>query len=129
VAGFLIFTMRTEIKILKAIIEEDYKYMLEHFPEGTTHRSAHFTKPDDFESDGDWEELVRYIYPARDKLIEKCMIKVIGMLESKEKEFKQNIIEAYRDGRTDQQSLKTQYGFYNRTADDYFNEKFKDKYD
>ena len=36
----------------------------------------------------------------------------------------ENLIEAYRDGRTDQQSAKDSR-FYNRMAKDYVNEKFK----
>lgn len=36
----------------------------------------------------------------------------------------ENLIEAYRDGRTDQQSAKNSR-FYNRLAKDYVNENFK----
>ena len=38
----------------------------------------------------------------------------------------ENLIEAYRDGRTDQQSEKNSR-FYNRLAKDYVNETFKSK--
>ena len=41
--------------------------------------------------------------------------------QAKEME-KQQIIEAYRDGRTDQQ---TKDGFYNRNSETYYNETFK----
>ena len=53
--------------------------------------------------------------------INNDLLKKVEELKELETE---NLIEAYRDGRTDQQSAKNSR-FYNRMAKDYVNEKFK----
>jgi hypothetical protein len=51
---------------------------------------------------------------------------IIGIdLEQAKEMEKQQIIESYRDGRTDQQSERPSK-FYNRMAEQYYNETFKD---
>jgi len=47
------------------------------------------------------------------------------MVEQAKEMEKQQIIESYRDGRTDQQSERPSK-FYNRMAEQYYNETFKD---
>jgi len=47
------------------------------------------------------------------------------MVEQAKEMEKQQIIESYRDGRTDQQSERSSK-FYNRMAEQYYNETFKD---
>ena len=64
----------------------------------------------------DW--LCKNHYYVNNDLLEK-----VEKLKQMEKE---NLIEAYRDGRTDQQSEKNSR-FYNRMAKDYVNETFKTK--
>ena len=61
-----------------------------------------------FEHDGDLLEIVQFSFE-----------------QAKEME-KEQIIESYRDGRTDQQSEKSSR-FYNRIAEQYYNETFKNK--
>jgi predicted Ser/Thr protein kinase len=54
-------------------------------------------------------------------------IRISGYLKEQAKEIeKQQIIDAYRDGRSDQQSEKPSR-FYNRNAEFYYNETFKNK--
>ena len=62
----------------------------------------------------DW--LCKNHYYVNNDLLEK--VEELKELET------ENLIEAYRDGRTDQQSEKNSR-FYNRLAKDYVNETFK----
>jgi hypothetical protein len=52
--------------------------------------------------------------------------KQMSLLEQSKKMFEEQVIEAYRMGRTDQQSDK-KTGTYNRMAKQYFDETFKSK--
>jgi len=53
------------------------------------------------------------------------LLEVVQMSFEQAKEMEKNqIIESYRDGRTDQQSEKSSR-FYNRIAEKYYNETFK----
>jgi hypothetical protein len=50
--------------------------------------------------------------------------KIIDLVEQAKETEKQQIINTYRDGRSDQQSKKPSR-FYNRMAEQYYNETFK----
>ena len=51
-----------------------------------------------------------------------CELSEIEIFEQAKAMHKEEIVESYREGRTDQQSSSN--SFYNRNAESYFNEKF-----
>lgn len=60
------------------------------------------------------------------RVFENDLDKLLDLLEQSKKMFEEQIIEAYRMGRTDQQSDK-KTGTYNRMAKQYFDETFNSK--
>ena len=60
------------------------------------------------------------------RVFENDLDKLLDLLQKSEKMFEEQVIEAYRMGRTDQQSDK-KTGTYNRMAKQYFDETFKSK--
>jgi hypothetical protein len=61
------------IEILEHIKNNNFEGILEHFPEGITHRASKYDTPESFELEGSYEEDARYGWPARSKMIETCL--------------------------------------------------------
>ena len=65
--------MTNVIELLGYIKDSDFEGMLKHLPEGIEHRASKYNTPEDFELAGDYSDDARYVYPARDKMVEACL--------------------------------------------------------
>jgi hypothetical protein len=65
--------MKNIIELLEYVKNDNFEGMLNHIPEGIVHRASQYNQPEHFELEGSYEEDARYVYPARSKMIEKCL--------------------------------------------------------
>ena len=66
--------------LIKSVINKDWNYMLSVFPEGVEHRAYKYTEPEHFSDWVDFDDFTRYVSPAQDLMIGKCLNKVIELL-------------------------------------------------
>lgn len=66
--------------LIRSVINKDWNYMLSIFPEGVEHRTYKYTEPEHFSDWEDFDDFTRYVSPAQDLMIEKCLNKAIELL-------------------------------------------------
>ena len=69
------------IEIIEIIKNKDWKLMLRLIPEGIEYKCYKYKTEEDFEEWDTYDNFVRYIKPAQDILIEKCLDKVLELLK------------------------------------------------
>lgn len=72
-------------EIVQAVINKDWAYMLTLFPEGVEYKGINNTV-DHFEEWETYDEFSRYVAPAREMLIDKCLNKVLEYLKNVQKQ-------------------------------------------
>jgi len=73
--------MDTAKEIISAVIENNWAAMLTHFPDGIEYRGDIYNEPRSFTDWDTFDEFARYIAPARDMMVEKCLRYVKQILE------------------------------------------------
>jgi len=71
-----------EIRLLTtALLLKDWRCMLDIFPLGVIHKGDSYTKPEDFEPMGSYEDDARFIYPAQAKMEELVLQRILELTQ------------------------------------------------